>query len=137
VVVRRSPGWRRLVWWNVALLAVLLLHDLDHVRQGRDIEAGVIAIGIFGDVVAIASLGLALAAHRVAPAAAVIVGFGTALGFVLVHALPDWGPVSQGYPDIGVDVLSWVAVFVPIAVAVGLGLSGLAASRRSTAAAAP
>jgi hypothetical protein len=121
----------------VALLAVLVLHDLDHVRQGRDIEAGVIAIGILGDVVAIASLGLALAGHRLAPPAAVVVGFGTALGFVAVHALPDWGPISQGYPGIGVDLLSWVAVFIPIAVAVGLGLSGLAASSRAAAAAAP
>lgn len=71
--LRRS----RLVWPNVLLLLTLLLHDLDHLRQGRDVEI----------------------------------------------------PLSQGYPDLGVDALSWIAALVPLAAGLFLGFSGLAVRR--------
>jgi hypothetical protein len=45
-----SPN--RLLWPNVILVATLLLHDLDHARQGREIEPGVIGVGVLGDVIA-------------------------------------------------------------------------------------
>jgi hypothetical protein len=62
------------------------------------------------------------------------VGFGTALGFLAVHIVPDWGPVSQGYPDLPADGLSWAAAIVPIFVAAWLGFVGLRAMRARTAA---
>jgi hypothetical protein len=123
----RSPN--RLLWPNLLLVATLLLHDLDHVRQGRDIEPAVIAIGIFGDVIALTSLALAITRHPLAPTAAVLVGFGTALGFLVVHIVPDWGPLSQGYPGTPVDALSWAAAIIPIFVAAWLGFAGLRATR--------
>jgi hypothetical protein len=126
----RSP--KRLLWPNVLLVATMLLHDLDHVRQGRDIEPAVIGIGIVGDVIALTSLALAITRHPLAPTAAVLVGFGTALGFLVVHILPDWGPLSQGYPGTPVDALSWVAAIVPILLAAWLGLAGLRATRAPT-----
>lgn len=128
------PRSRPLVWANVLLLTTLVLHDLDHLRQGRGIEAPVVGLGILGDVLAVVSLVLALRGHRRAPAAAVAVGFATALGFIAVHVVPDWGPLSQGYPDLGVDVLSWVAAIVPLVAGVALGVTGLAAMRTRTAA---
>jgi hypothetical protein len=127
----RSPN--RLLWPNLLLVATLLLHDLDHVRQGREIEPGVIGIGIFGDVIALASLALAITRHQLASPAAVLVGFGTALGFLAVHVVPDWGPLSQGYPDLPVDALSWAAATVPIFVAAWLGFAGLRAMRTRAA----
>jgi hypothetical protein len=126
----RSPN--RLLWPNVLLVATMLLHDLDHVRQGREIEPAVIGIGIVGDVIALTSLALAITRHPLAPTAAVLVGFGTALGFLVVHILPDWGPLSQGYPGTPVDALSWVAAIVPILLAAWLGLAGLRATRAPT-----
>jgi hypothetical protein len=119
---------------NLFLLATLALHDLDHVRQGREIEPGVVAIGILGDVVTIVSLVLAMMGSTLAPAAATLVGFGTAVGFVAVHVVPDWGPVSQGYPGTPVDGLSWIAAIVPIIPAVALGLTGLNSMRARRAA---
>jgi hypothetical protein len=130
----RRPWPNRLLWPNLILVATLLLHDLDHVRQGREIEPAVIAIGILGDVLAIASLVLAIARSPLAPAAAVVVGFGTAIGFVAVHVVPDWGPVSQGYPGTPVDGLSWAAAIVPIIAAAFLGFTGLSSMRARTAA---
>jgi hypothetical protein len=121
----RSP----LVWPNVLVLTTLVLHDLDHVRQGRDIEAPVVTLGILGDLLVIGSLVMAARGHRLAPPIAAFTGFAIALGFVLVHVVPDWGPLSQGYPDLGVDVLSWVAALVPLAAGIVLGLAGLSAMR--------
>jgi hypothetical protein len=118
---------------NVLLLSFVWLHDLDHVRQAREVEGGVGGIGLLGVVATITSMSLAIAGHRLAPLAAVLVGFGTALGFVLVHLIPDWGPVSDGYPDIAVDGISWAIAVLPIPVALWLGFTGLSALRRPAA----
>jgi hypothetical protein len=128
---------RRLIWVNMALLTLVWLHDLDHVRQVREVESAVGGIGLLGVVATITSLALAIAGHRLAPLAAVVVGFGTAIGFVLVHVLPDWGPLSDGYPDLAVDGISWAIAILPIPFALWLGFTGLSALRRPAAAPAP
>lgn len=124
---------KQLTWASLALLAVVMLHDLDHIRQDRSIESLVVALGAVGDIAAITVVALVIRGSRLAPLAAVVVGFGTAIGFVLVHVIPDWGPLADGYPGLGVDGLSWAIVFVPMAVALWLGLAGrsqLRAKRR-------
>ena len=122
--------WRRLVLVNVALIAIFALHDLDHLRQGRSIEPGVIALGVIGDLAAITSLILSIRRNALAPLASTLLGFATALGFVFVHIVPDWGPLSQGYPDLPVDAISWIAAIVPIGIGMWLGFTGLATLRR-------
>jgi hypothetical protein len=125
----RAAADPRLRWASVALLAAVVLHDLDHVRQGRTIEGPVVGIGVLGDIAAITAVVLALRASRWAPHAAVLVGFGTFLGFIAVHVVPDWGPLADGYPGLRVDALSWVAVAVPMTAAAVLGFVGLARLR--------
>jgi hypothetical protein len=132
----RRPASSRLIWANMALLALTWLHDLDHVRQVREVEGAVGGIGLLGVVAVIASLALAIAGHRLAGIAAVVVGFGTAIGFVLVHLLPDWGPLSDGYPDLPVDGVSWAIAILPIPFALWLGFTGLSAIRSRAGAAA-
>ena len=124
-----TADWRRLTWAALAFLAVLILHDLDHLRQGRSIEPLVVAIGVIGDLATITMVALVIRRHALAPLAATVVGFANFFGFIAVHVVPDWGPLSQGYPDLPVDGLSWTIVFVPIAVALWLGLTGLAQLR--------
>jgi hypothetical protein len=131
MVAATSPA--RLLWPSATLLATMLLHDLDHVRQGRAIESAVIGIGILGDLIGVAAVVLAAIRHPFAPAASVVVGFGVALGFVAVHIVPDWGPLSQGYPGTSVDAVSWVAALIPILAGVWLGLAGLREMRVRTA----
>jgi hypothetical protein len=106
-----------------------VLHDLDHIRQSRSIELLVVALGAVGNIAAITAVALAIRGSRLAPLAAVVVGFATFLGFIAVHLIPDWGPLSDGYPDLPVDGLSWAIVFVPMAVALWLGLTGLSVLR--------
>jgi hypothetical protein len=138
--MERAPVVRsdtRLKLASVALLATILFHDLDHLRQGREIEPLVVGIGIIGDISVIAMVALVIRGNRLAPLAAMVVGFANFFGFIAVHVAPDWGPLSDGYPDLPVDALSWVIVFVPMAAALWLALLGLSRLRtapRSTAA---
>lgn len=120
---------RQLPWAAVALLASVLLHDLDHLRQGRSIERLVVAIGVIGDIAVITMVALAIRGSRWTPHAAVLVGSANVLGFIAVHVFPDWGPLSDGYPDLPVDGLSWAIVYIPMAAALWLGITGLAALR--------
>ena len=120
---------RRLFWASVALLAVVWLHDLDHVRQVRQVEGPVAAIGLLGMAATIISVCLIALGSRWAPAYAALVGFGTAIGFVAVHLVPDWGPLSDGYPDIPVDGVSWAAAIIPIGFALWLGIEAVRAGR--------
>ena len=122
----------RLVWPALALTAATWLHDLDHVRQVREVEGPVALIGLLGVVSTLLALGLAIARHPLAPLAAIVVGFGTVVGFVGVHVLPDWGSLSDGYPDLPVDGISWTAAIVPIFIGLWVGIAGLRAARERT-----
>ncbi len=133
----RSPVSRRqLPWAATALLAAIVLHDLDHARQGRSIEPPVVAIGVLGDIAIIATVAMVIRGHRLARLAATLVGFANFFGFIAIHVVPDWGPLSDGYPDLSVDAISWAIVFIPMAAALWLGLTGLSQlrARRGTAA---
>ena len=122
---RRS---RRLVAGNALLLGLFVVHALDHaVRQEAAVPPGTSAVGAVGLATVLLALGLAVVGHPLAAAATTFVGFATAIGFVVVHVVPDWGPFSQPYPDIPVDDLSWVAMIVPAVV--GLVVGGLGLSR--------
>ena len=110
-----------------ALLIAHLAHDLDHVRQGRPLETPVILLGAISYLAVLATLMAVYRRSKVAATAAMLVGFGTSIGFVAVHVLPDWGPLADGYPGQGVDGLSWLSVGIEIAVSTWLGMAGLAA----------
>ena len=119
---------------NGGLLGLLVLHSLDHGLlhpPGTVVPDGASALGVAGFVVVGVALLLALASHRLAPEATALVGFATAGGFVLVHVLPDWGPISQPYEDIGLGLLSWAGLLVTVAFAAGVGVLGLRARNES------
>ena len=123
----------------IAVLAMLLglqvIHALDHtLRQSAPVPAEASTLGTIGFVAIGTALVLAVMGSRWAWAATTLVALGTFVGFIAVHVLPDWGPFSQPYADIPVDALSWVAMLVPAAVALGVGLFAVRAggqARRS------
>ena len=121
----------------IAVLALLLslqiVHALDHtLRQSAPVPSEASALGTIGFVTTGAALLLALIGSRSAWPATALIALGTFLGFVAVHALPDWGPFSQPYSDIPVDALSWVAMVVPALVALGVGAYAIRRSRVTT-----
>ncbi|CAN5484505.1 hypothetical protein BH20ACT19_BH20ACT19_13040 [soil metagenome] len=117
---------RTLVAGNLLLIALLVLHTLDHtLRQTATVPAEAATAATVGFVATVAALALSLGASRWAAAATAVVGLATAAGFVAVHVLPEWSVFSQPYADIEVDMLSWVTMFVPALAAAGVGTLGL------------
>jgi len=105
------------------LLGLQIVHALDHtLRQTAKVPAEASTLGTIGFVTTGAALVLAVLGSRWAWPATALVALGTFAGFVAVHLLPDWGPFSQPYSDIPVDTLSWIAMLVPAAVALAVGV---------------
>ncbi|MEO7804628.1 MAG: hypothetical protein ABIS18_09950 [Actinomycetota bacterium] len=118
-----------LVRANLVLVALLVLHDLDHVRQGRSIALPVIAVGLVGLLATIGCLVLAAVGHPLAPQVSLLVGVGNVVGFAAIHILPRWSVLSDPYPDVPVDAISWLGLAATMFVAFMVGLIGVNAIR--------
>ena len=116
---------------NWLLLVMILVHDLDHVRQGRALKSELYGVGAIALVTAIISLVLAARDHWLAPAAAFVVGFGNVVGVALVHVAPDWGPLSDPYAAAHVNWFSWTVIVTMMLVGLMLGIAGIRAIRQS------
>src|SRR5437764_15063061 len=68
---------------------------------------------------------MALRRHPRAPAYAAVVGFSGAVGIAASHLAPHWSSLSDPYPDLSVDALSWAVMLVEIAAALVLGIVAL------------
>ncbi|MBA3267172.1 MAG: hypothetical protein H0T70_02800 [Acidimicrobiia bacterium] len=124
--LRTTTANRVLVAGNLMLVALLVLHSLDHtVRQTASVPAEAAVAGTAGLAAALGALALAVAGSRWAAAVTAFVGLATAAGFVAVHVLPEWSVFSQPYADIDVDAVSWVGMLVPAAAAAGVGALAL------------
>jgi hypothetical protein len=123
--VLRSPLGRA----TLAVVAAHLLHDFDHVRQGRSASAEVSLLAVLAWVATIVLVVLVARGHRLAGLYAATFGGVFALGFVLVHALPHWSAFSDSYGDANVDALSWVLAGIPFAAGVALAARGVQAMR--------
>ncbi len=116
---------------NLALLATLVLHDVDHVvnQADRSLAVQVTATGLFGLASSIVITVLALRRHALAPLGSIALGFGNVAGLVAVHLTPKWSAFADPYSNLELNVLSWLGVIVPMAVALGVGVLGLRALR--------
>jgi len=122
---------RHLRTLNWALLVMIVVHDLDHVRQDRALQSELLGVGAIALVTALVSLGLAVREHWLAPAAAVVVGFGNLVGVALVHVAPHWGPFSDPYAAAHVDWFSWAVIVAMMLIGLMLGVVGMRALRSS------
>lgn len=126
-----------LVYASVALAIGMTLHGFDH-AFGQDRGVGGLDPEIFWGgvvlgVVASIEIVLALTGNRRAPIVAVAVGFGIAITVTAAHVLPEWSSViSDSYPDLGLDALSWAAMLSEVVAAIAVGVAGLYELRRST-----
>jgi hypothetical protein len=118
----------------VGFVAANVLHTLDHFRQGLDgLSATIFAGGTTLTVLAIVVMVMALRHHpRTAPLAAVV-GFSGAVGIASSHLAPHWSSLSDSYPEIHADALSWVVVLLEIGAALMLGIVALRELRQSAA----
>jgi hypothetical protein len=104
-------------------LAANIVHTLDHVRQGVDrLAAEVLAGGTLLTLAAV--LALALRRDPRAPVVCTGVGLAGALGVAASHLAPHWSALSDPYPGLGLDALSWAVMLAEIAAALVLAVAG-------------
>lgn len=127
----RGRDDRRLRLAAALFVVAYLIHGADHLRRGFAVLTDAVFLGgNLQGVLGLATVILVLAGHRWAPAAAVAVGFGSAVGFVAVHFLPDWGAFSDSFVTGDVIWSSWVAASIEVAADLFLGYAGLQVLRR-------
>ncbi len=115
----------------VVFVTANVLHTLDHIRQGLggltpEIFVGGTALSVLAVVVMV----MALRHHPRAPAYCAGVGLSGAVGVAASHLAPHWSALSDPYPDLSVDALSWAVMLFEIAAALTLGLVALRELRR-------
>ncbi|MFI6866011.1 hypothetical protein [Nocardia sp. NPDC050406] len=120
-------------WTTIVFAIALAVHGADHFRRGMDtISMLVMTLGTIQTVLALATIALVFTHHRWAPLAAIGIGFASAIGFTVVHLLPDWfGPLSDSFfnPPASARVtgFSWFAALFEIAADLAIGIAGLRA----------
>lgn len=119
-----------------AVFAVaLFVHGADHFRRGMDVTSALVnALGTLQILFALLTIVLVFRRHPAAPRAAMLIGFASAIGFTIVHLLPDWfGPLSDSFinapPRAAVTPYSWFAALFEVAAGLALGLAGTRALR--------
>jgi len=113
-----------------AYLAANLLHTADHFRQGLDgLTTEILLGGTALTLGAVLVLVLVLRDSPQAPLFAVVLGFSAVAGIAASHIAPHWSALSDSYPQIGADALSWIVVLIEMSAALWLGISGLRALR--------
>lgn len=118
--------WNSLAMAAVGFVAANLVHTADHVRQGLGgLSSAILVGGTTLTLLAVVVAVMALRRHPRAPAYAAVVGFSGAVGIAASHLAPHWSSLSDPYPDLSVDALSWAVMLVEIAAALVLGIVAL------------
>lgn len=130
-----SDDDRWLMVAGVVFAVALLVHGADHARRGvGELPTAVLWLGNVQTVGALVALFLVFTRHHWAPAAAMALGFPSAIGFTIVHLIPDWGPLSDAFPgalaDADVTGFSWFAALFEITADLAFGAAGAYTLRR-------
>ncbi|GBE64429.1 hypothetical protein MFM001_08910 [Mycobacterium sp. MFM001] len=117
-------------WAAVAFAIGFAVHGLDHLRRGMSASPPfIMVIGMVQMAFVVLAVAMVLRRHARAPLAAVVVGFGSAVGFTYAHLLPTIFPGYQDSfispPHINVTWFSWFSALTEIGTAVVFALAGL------------
>lgn len=119
---------KRIEMSALVLLVLLGLHIADHAfnQPSRTVpELSGIVGGLGFAVVAAVFIAARFRSASAAPMAA-LAGIGTVAGFIVVHLLGNWTPVSDPYWDFDANLLSWLALIAPMVAGAALAQAGLA-----------
>ncbi|UFS99646.1 hypothetical protein [Nocardia huaxiensis] len=118
---------------TVVFAIALVVHGADHLRRGMNtISMLVMTLGAIQQLAAVVTIALVFRRDRRAPIAAMAVGAASAIGFTVVHLLPDWfGPLSDSFinPPASARVtgFSWFAALFEIVAALAIAAAGVRA----------
>jgi hypothetical protein len=127
VVGRQAEVERWLLAAGAFFALAVVVHNGDHVRRGADaVSSDVFWVGTLSIVLEVGLVALVCARHRLAPLAAVALGGGLAVGYVVVHFLPQRSWLSDSFSSGGDDVaaLSWFAASLEVAAALTIATAG-------------
>ena len=112
---------------GLLLFGLLGLHIVDHAfnQPSRDLPALGGVVGLLGFAIVAIAVILALVGSDSAPEAAVLAGGATVAGFLVVHLLPDWTPLSDPYWNFDANALSWLLIAAPFFTAIWLTVAGV------------
>jgi peptidoglycan biosynthesis protein MviN/MurJ (putative lipid II flippase) len=118
----------------VAFVVANLLHTADHFRQGLGgLSPAILVGGTTLTVLAIVVMLMALRRHTRAPAFCAVVGLSGAAGVAASHLAPHWSSLSDPYPGLSVDALSWAVMLAEIAAGLVLAVVAVRELRRQGA----
>lgn len=130
-----ARGDQALRWTGVVALVSLVVHGADHTRRGTDVVTTVVtAAGAIGFILASVAVVLVFRGHRLAPLAAILVGFPGAVRFMASHLLPQWSAFSDPFVGAevapGVTAFSWLTAIFEIGALLAFGAAGVVVMRR-------
>jgi hypothetical protein len=121
---------------NLLFVAASLLHTADHQRQGiGGLSWEILAGGSAVTIAAIASLVLAWRRDERAPVFGAVLGLSATAGIAASHLAPHWSALSDSYPEIHADAISWLVVLLEIGGALLLAAVSVRELRRASNAA--
>lgn len=120
----------RLLATVLALAVLTVLHDADHIRQGRGLPFELYGVAVFALLTIGATLTLLLRGHALAGTAAVAQGVATIVGVGAVHVAPQWSSLTDSYSAAHADALSWAIVVAMMLTGLALVVLGAPSSRR-------
>jgi hypothetical protein len=125
---------RHLRWAAILFAIGWGVHVLDHLRRGMSASPHAIMVGgMIQGLFVVAAIVMALRGRGRAPEAAIVVGFGSAIGFTYAHLLPTFVPGYQDSfvsgPRINVTWFSWMSALTEIGTGIVFAIAGLRARR--------
>lgn len=121
----------KLLHVSLALLALNVAHALDHAINQDQGFAAIGAIGGLSILAALVAAGLSVIHSASAAPFVAVLGFGQLAGFLLIHAAPNWGPISDPYfESASVNALSWIVLGICVGVSLYAGVVGLRQMQR-------
>lgn len=128
----KASGTFILLAANLVMIAMIVVHDADHVRQAKyfcyTISAGLWLVNISVYVPSGIALALLWRLPRYAAAATIFNGLFVAIAFAEVHlwrpTFPVWGLWNKNFFLLKVDPYSWIILAVTVLVGVSVALAG-------------
>lgn len=125
-----SGHTRRRLVAIVSLLGILtVIHDLDHVRQGRELPGELYVVAVAALVSIEVTLTILLRYPKWSRVAALAQGVATIVGVGAVHAAPQWSTVTDSYSAAHADVVSWAIIVAMMLVGLTLALAAARSDR--------
>ncbi len=104
------PTRRRLVAVVCVLGVLTVIHDVDHVRQGRALPPELYVVAVAALVSVTATLIVLVRYPRWARTVTIAQGVATIVGVGAVHAAPQWSTVTDSYSAARADIVSWAII---------------------------